>query len=337
MDIDVVITWVDGSNEEWLALRSRYNKEYSKKGVDARARRWRDMNNLQYLFRGIDECMSWVRKIYIVTPGHYPQWLRNDNPRLVLVNQNDIMPSKYLPTFNNCAVELFFHRIPGIAEHFIYLNDDMFPLRPLSPEDFFQEGLPCDTVGFSAIPAHYEDGQGVFGIAAYCTAIVAKHFNKDDIIKRDMSKLLDPRNGKALVKTLLLSPYKDITGFNEGLHAPYSYLKRTYEEVWDSCEDDLSDTCESKFRPHFGANHWLMRYWQICKGNYCVRNSSFSRFVDLQRIGDEKEAVKTILNRSARTICINDNYVDDESFQKASKLVNAALEARFPERSQFEN
>ncbi|MDE8160206.1 capsule biosynthesis protein CapK, partial [Erysipelothrix rhusiopathiae] len=37
------------------------------------------------------------------------------------------------------------HRIEGLSEHFVYFNDDMFLNKPVTPEDFFKEGLPCDT------------------------------------------------------------------------------------------------------------------------------------------------------------------------------------------------
>ena len=32
--------------------------------------------------------------------------------------------------------------IPGLAEHFIYFNDDFFLLNPVKEEDFFIEGKP---------------------------------------------------------------------------------------------------------------------------------------------------------------------------------------------------
>ena len=34
------------------------------------------------------------------------------------------------------------HRIPDLAEHFIYLNDDFFLINKTTPTDFFKEGLP---------------------------------------------------------------------------------------------------------------------------------------------------------------------------------------------------
>ncbi len=45
-----------------------------------------------------------------------------------------------LPTHNSQAVESQLHHIPGLSEHFLYSNDDMFIGRPLRPETFFSPG-----------------------------------------------------------------------------------------------------------------------------------------------------------------------------------------------------
>ncbi len=34
------------------------------------------------------------------------------------------------------------HRIPGLAEHFVYFNDDFFLIKHTKPTDFFRDGLP---------------------------------------------------------------------------------------------------------------------------------------------------------------------------------------------------
>ena len=47
-----------------------------------------------------------------------------------------------LPVFNSRSIETKIHRIPGLAEHFIYFNDDMILLRPVSKSDFFENNLP---------------------------------------------------------------------------------------------------------------------------------------------------------------------------------------------------
>ena len=45
------------------------------------------------------------------------------------------MPQQCLPTFNSTTIEMFLPKIPDLAEHFIYGNDDMYPMAPSQPSD----------------------------------------------------------------------------------------------------------------------------------------------------------------------------------------------------------
>ena len=49
MDIDFVITWVDGNDKEWQQARAEYEVPANS---DAGGNRYRDWDNLQYWFRG---------------------------------------------------------------------------------------------------------------------------------------------------------------------------------------------------------------------------------------------------------------------------------------------
>jgi len=42
-----------------------------------------------------------------------------------------------LPTFNSLAIETMLWRIEGLADRFLYFNDDMMPVGPVKPADFF--------------------------------------------------------------------------------------------------------------------------------------------------------------------------------------------------------
>ena len=80
-----------------------------------------------------------MRRIFLVTAGQRPSWLADDE-RITLVDHRDILPADALPTFNSQAIETSLHRIPGLAEHFVYVNDDVFLGRPTRPELFFSPG-----------------------------------------------------------------------------------------------------------------------------------------------------------------------------------------------------
>ncbi len=64
MDIDIVIPWVDSNDEEWQKEKAKYSETGN---VDSRIIRYREWDNLQYVFRGIELNLPWIRKIHFIT------------------------------------------------------------------------------------------------------------------------------------------------------------------------------------------------------------------------------------------------------------------------------
>lgn len=334
--IDFVITWVDGNDPKWKKKKDEALGRVNTSNIDARKRRSRDWNNLQYFFRGVAKYAPWVNHIYIVTPGQCPLWLDTNHPKISIINQDDLFEDKsILPTFNNCAIELLFHKIPGLSEQFVYFNDDMFILNDTKETDFFKDGLPCVTAALSPILPHYsEDGKGTYGNDVMNFRIVAKHFNKKDVIKKNWKKYFDLRNGREIIKTILCIPYTALPGFND-MHIAYSYLKSTYDKVWEIEGHELSLSCKERFRGDFSLYHNVMRYWQMADGKFSIRRRSFSKMFDIQKKGEEEAVIRCINNGKPVLICINDN-VCDEDFDYIVDRVNNAFEKKFFEKCEFE-
>ena len=102
------------------------------------ANRFRDNDELRYSLRSIWRFAPWVRHVYIVTNGQVPYWLNLDHPRLTLVTHSDIYPNhSHLPTFSSPSIESHLHRIPGLADYYIYFNDDVLLGNEVWPDDFF--------------------------------------------------------------------------------------------------------------------------------------------------------------------------------------------------------
>ena len=137
--IDAVYTWVNGSDPE---LRRQLRTTLTRLGRPplpeaATANRFADSEELRYSLRSLQLHAPWVRRVYLVTNGQVPSWLDLDHPRITLVTHEEIFANKsHLPTFSSPAIEVHLHRIPGLSEHFLYLNDDFFLGRPVSVEDF---------------------------------------------------------------------------------------------------------------------------------------------------------------------------------------------------------
>ena len=154
--IDFVLLWVDGDDPAWLEEKSYY---LPGEGSDSNPNnsRYRDWGILPFWFRSVERFAPWVRRIHFVTWGHYPHWLNLDHPKLYFVRHEDFIPPRYLPTFNCNPIENNLHRIPGLAELFVYFNDDMFISSPVKATDFFINGVPRDCA-IRSIPMLYEIG-----------------------------------------------------------------------------------------------------------------------------------------------------------------------------------
>ena len=134
-------------DREWRKNFTAVGCSYSDHDRDSvRYRSW-DLEPL--LIRCVRQFMPWIRTIHIILAQEsQAKWLPEEwrvkseewreGPRIHIVYHKDIMPKKFLPTFNSRAIEMFLHRIPGLSDYFIYGNDDMIPLSPLKESDFFR-------------------------------------------------------------------------------------------------------------------------------------------------------------------------------------------------------
>ncbi|MEX1228063.1 MAG: stealth family protein [Marinobacter sp.] len=147
-EIDVVIPWVDGSDPKHAnKLQAYLGKAHKKTPESAKATRYADMGEIEFCVASILRFTPWVRKIFIVTDNQHPCFMEDNLPqaikdRIVLIDHVDIFEGyEYLlPVFNSLAIESMIWRIPGLAEKFIYMNDDLAFLKPTEPEVFFKEG-----------------------------------------------------------------------------------------------------------------------------------------------------------------------------------------------------
>ena len=139
-DVDVVVTWVDGDDEAWnerrIAALGASAAEAHRRESSGRAR-YQSRDELRYALRSLHLFAPWVRRIHLVTAGQTPAWLDTDHPAITMVDHTDIFPASALPSFNSHAIETRLHHIPDVTEHFVYLNDDVMLMKPLTPEAFF--------------------------------------------------------------------------------------------------------------------------------------------------------------------------------------------------------
>lgn len=159
-DIDVVITWVDGSDPEHARRRALAASTGPITAHSGDIRRWQDNDEISILLASLARNARWVRRIWIVTDRQTPPLTsvnRSFAERISIVDLTTIFRGyeSLLPTFNSLSIEMMLWRIPGLAEQFVYFNDDMFLSRRTRPEDFFIDGKPVlrgRMVDFSITP-----------------------------------------------------------------------------------------------------------------------------------------------------------------------------------------
>lgn len=144
--IDAVVTWVDGEDPVHEKKLESYLGRRAKKRPKAAAKtRYADRGELEYCIASLIHFAPWLRRIYIVTDEQTPGFLETVDPELAqrvsVVDHKVIFQDfhRNLPTFNSLSIETMLWRIPGLADNFIYFNDDCFLIKSVEPENFFND------------------------------------------------------------------------------------------------------------------------------------------------------------------------------------------------------
>lgn len=333
--IDIVITWVDGTDSDWMEERDKYQSDqgaHTIRSVDARNVRYRPWDTLKYLFRGIDECAPWVRKIHLVTWGHLPPWLDANNPRLCVVRHDEFIPKKYLPTFSSHTIEFNLHRIKGLSEHFVYFNDDMLFLKPTGTTDFFRGGLPCDAAVLSPHKVEYGDW---FYTPFTNMAILNKHFRVHKVIGRHPFKWLNLKYGVDGLRTVSMLPYPNFFGILN-YHLPSSLTKTTFQELWAAEPVIMDETCSHRFRVSTDPNPWLIQEWQVASGKFVPRSVRFGDRFHIHNVLEANRAAEFIRARKRPLVCVNDVMDASADFEDCREIIEGALDDVFPQKCCFE-
>lgn len=329
MPIDFVVTWVDMDDPKWKESFGKYTDRIDNSKNEVSKARFRDYGLLKYWFRGVDKFAPWVRYVHFVTCGQKPDWLDENHPKLKLVHHEDYIPNEFLPVFNSSLIEIYLHKIPDLAENFVYFNDDFFIINHLPKERFFKNGLPNDIAAF-----RYNSGMGMWSKCLLNNVrIINERFDKKEVLERDHEKWYHPSYGKKSNITKLLKHYgKFITLVTP--HNAQPYLKKTFEEVWDYAGDRLTAVSKNRFRNSDDYTQELFRTWQICQSNFNAYNTyqDTKMFPLLMR---PNKAIKAVRNQSYKLVCLNDNQ-HIPNYEKVMGEVEMAFESILPEKSGFE-
>ncbi|MDD4489818.1 MAG: Stealth CR1 domain-containing protein [Paludibacter sp.] len=329
MEIDFVITWVDMDDPAWKEEFYRYSGKIDNTKNEVSEARFRDYGLLKYWFRGVEKFAPWVRKIHFVTCGQKPDWLNPNHPKLNLVNHEEFIPKEFTPVFNSNLIEIYMHKIPGLAEHFVYFNDDVFIINHLSGNRFFTEELPNDIAAFRT-----NFGLSQFGkMLRNNIRLINKHFDKKEVLSRDHDKWFDKSYGKRVRLNYLLKPYGKFVTLRTP-HNAQPFLKRTFIDVWEQCGQELTEMSTHRFRSNQDLTPELFKTWQICKSDFNPYNT-YGDTKMFPLVLKSKKAIQAVREQSYKLVCLNDN-VHIRNYDKVLGELKAAFDSILPKKSGFE-
>ena len=315
--IDLVYLWCNLDDPNF-----KQKKESFLKGqiVDKEANnpcRFTDNGELKYSLRSVELYAPWVNKIYIVTDNQIPNWLNLDNPKIEIINQNDILPQSAIPCFNSISIEHCIKNIPNLEEHFIYANDDMFFNLPTEPEFFFnKKGYPISRF-------RKKRKKRLYTLYEYALN------NAENLIYKKFNLMLN------------FEPHHNID----------AYLKSEVINCYETFKNEIDKTINSHFRNKENVERAIYQKYFVAvkKGEFkrvsrvdCKLNP-IKRLINLIKKEYKKDSclispqgrnIEEILNKFRPYLfCINDS---EETTNEDRKYLKEFLQKRYPNKSAFE-
>lgn len=329
--IDFVVTWVDGNDPAWQKERAEYFGEAELKISGNGVCRYRDWASFRYWFRAVAEFAPWVRYVHLVTWGHVPAWLNRECPRLKIVNHRDFMPEEFLPTYNCNSLELNLFRIPGLSEHFVYFNDDMLLARPVSPGDFFENGMPKHT-GI-AIPWVNRDNEIPYHLFFNGFGLANKKNNVTDCIRRHPEKFFSHVYGSSIRYNIDAYRSGGIPGMYF-THMAVPFRRSSMQRTWEKYEKECVETSRYRIRDIHQITHQIYSIEAILSGQFVPEKNDWGSIVLIENTGAIRWAYES---RAYKMICLADrDDMTPEEVDTVNRSLTELYEQIFPNASAFE-
>ena len=137
--VDVVVTWVNGSDPVWYdRMIKEANKQNYTISKGYKESRFIQHDEIKWLLRSIERFAPWISMIHIITDEQYPSWANLKNPKIHWVNHSTLYYHGY-HTFSSIALQFASMYIPNISRRYIIMDDDYIFLNYVTPSDFFDE------------------------------------------------------------------------------------------------------------------------------------------------------------------------------------------------------
>ncbi|MDJ0376380.1 stealth family protein [Cryobacterium sp. PH31-L1] len=302
-DIDLVFSWVDGSSDEFQRERAKRMKAYVVGEGDDSDARFRQIDELKYALRSVYMFAPWIRRIFIATDSPAPEWL-SEHPRVTIMRSEDFfVDTSVLPIHNSHAVESQLHHIPGLAEHFLYSNDDMFFGRPVGPELFFSPG----------------------GVTKFVEAATRIGLGENDPTRSGFE------NAARVNRALLRGRFGKVTTRHLE-HTPAPMRKSVLLELEQEFPEDFSRTAASRFRSatDISVTNSLYHYYALMTGRAVAQTQVRSLYIETTLRIALRQMNHLRKRRDQDMFCLNDGSHPEISTEVRRAAVTEFLELYFP-------
>jgi hypothetical protein len=273
-EIDAVYLWVDGSDPKWLERKREFSGESESHGTSSS--RFTSRNELYFSIATLRRNAPWINRIWLVTDGQTPV-LGELKDMVTIVDHREFIPAEYLPTFNSHVITSHLHRIEGLAEHFLYLNDDILFGRPLLPTVWF------DSVGRS--------------IVRYTrTTLPGFSVDQPEVIHRARQQT---------VRLALDSGLRVSTRSIQ--HGPHPLRKSVMAAMWQQFGAALDATSRNRFRTDEDVvPEWLHNFIAYTEGNSVIGGRLTYSYIVLNAKSGLTKVIDLALSRPPSVVCLND-------------------------------
>ena len=310
--IDVVYTWVDGDDPTWRARRDAVLGGVDEGTLNEQAAndsRYISRDELRFSLRSLEMHAPWVRHIWIVTDDQVPAWLDESHSKITVVDHKEVFGDRgALPTFNSHAIESQLHHIDGLAEHFLYFNDDFFLGRPVTPHCFFH---PNGVAKFFLSKAHVALGERSV---------------------TDLPVLAAGKNNRRLIEEtfgpVLTQKMK---------HVPYVLRRSVLAEIAERFAEEAAETSRHQFRhpDDIAIPSSLHHYYGFLTGRSVPGEIEYS-YTDLADRDTPHRLRRMLSMRQFDVFCLNDTDSGEVDQAKQLQLMAWFLEEYFSVPSPYE-
>lgn len=264
--------------------------------------RFRDYGTLKYLMRGVEKNMPFIDRIVMLVAmeSQVPEWVNRKTVKVV--THNEIMPDGVLPTFNSSVIECYINNIRDLSEKFIYANDDMFPIGPLTEECFFSGDRPI---------VNYKE------MDVYNTSFLKMIKHANDVAARIARK-------------------EPMRGFVKPAHFFSPMIRSVNRDIAFTAQDDIKKSI-SRFRTTYNINQYFYLDYYIFSGlSISVPFAYRAKRAAFDHPSKAKAIASDITSGRYQIYCINDEYHSNNNFDYAINTIRDAFEQILPEKSKWE-